>query len=269
MECDLNKTSTFTVTTENVKINYPITQTILLCCPNWKKKIEDEKNIVIEQIENISIDGIRDFFEGLSKNGKIYITNENCYTIHYLGEKCGNNKIVNDAKRVILANSSTPYHERLRNLIQENENNNHRLDQSIEEEDLAKHYNDLLNHPDILKNTPIAQHCRIVDIALNYYKDQFNYRKFISFVLDLLENENDRKYNSLFRSLQLNDFDITEIDRLCKCPNYDENLTSHKVSNLNSKILECEEKITKQEDNSRMQFEQIAQINNILTNLEK
>ena len=79
----------------------------------------------------------------MSKNGKIYITNENCYTIHYLGEKCGNNKIINDAKRVILANSSTPYHERLRNLIQENENNNHRLDQSIEEEDLAKHYNDL------------------------------------------------------------------------------------------------------------------------------
>lgn len=136
----------------------------------------------------------------------------------------------------------------------------------------SKHYYEMLQYPEISKNVDIPQHMRIVKQALSYYgKNNFNYRLYISFILDQLENENNQSYNVLLTILALEDFDIQEIERLCKCKSFDQNMFNSNFVSFITKMKENDEKLIEQEEkiNSlQFQFTEMKQMTSkILTML--
>ena len=98
MECDLNKqVVNFTVTIGNIKMEYPAIM-IANFCPLWASKILLERNIILD--ENINLNNVKDFFEGMIK-GKMTITTDNCRTILKLGELSGSKQIIEKAQMFI------------------------------------------------------------------------------------------------------------------------------------------------------------------------
>lgn len=237
-------------------MQYPLFPFVDLC-PHWSSKIISERNLSFE--EDINLNGVRDFFDGIIKQS-IKITAENCYTILKLGQQCGSQEIVDDAQAFINKSQRT-IPELLNELIEENlaeeqntniNNNEIKIDQHAKEVYLSKHYNEILQYPEILEKMGIPQHFRIVQQSLSHYtKEEFNYRGFISFVLKLIEKGFDRKYTVLLSLLEFDDFDLSEIERLCKCPNFDESFLNFKVVNNISKMKENNEKMVQQEENIR------------------
>lgn len=89
-------------------------------------------------------------------------------------------------------------------------------------------------------------------------------------MIDLIEKTSSREYCLLLSLLEFKDFDINELERLCKCQNFDENVLKFKIINFISKMKESEEKVLQQEENIRnlqLQFEEFQRQNKQLVDL--
>ena len=260
--------ATFTVLIGNIKMEYPISK-ILDYVPLWAPKILSEKIITID--EDLNLNGVRDFFNIILTKKSNIINDENSLTILKLGESSGSQDIIEEAKTYINKNQKT-IEELMKEIAEEKQhstnsdtNNSNKEDHYLIEQHLSKHYNEMLQYPEILKNIEISKHYRIVKKALKHYqKDEFNYRGFISFVIDTIEKGLDRHYCSLLSLIELDDFDINEIERLCKCPHFDERFLNCIVVNFINKFKENDDKVIKQEENIKnlqVQFEEFRKQN--------
>lgn len=94
----------------------------------------------------------------------------------------------------------------------------------------------------------------------------------------MIQNSQDKRYNSLFTFLDLDNFDIDQLNCLCKCSSFDENFLNNKVINYITKMKENDEKIKKQEEltrNLQIQFDEfkiqnkkmLDEVTSILSNL--
>lgn len=257
MECNLN--DTFKVIIGNIKMKYQVFP-IVYHCPNWNNQITNNKKLILDG--QLDINGVKDFFDGLQINS-VHITPDNCKTILDLAKLSGAQKIMENATNIFNENKRT-IPEVAEELIKNTQNGN--IDSHCDEVFLSKHYNELLMYPQLLKNIDIANHYRILKLAIQNDKENFNLHQFLDFLIDSMQND-DKKYSVLLSLFNPIEFKEDEIIRLSKCKNYDDSFTKYRSSDIltimeqnNKQMLKQAEIIQKLQSNQEQMINQFNEL---------
>lgn len=259
MECNLN--DTFKVIIGNIKMKYQVFP-IVYHCPNWIDQITNNKKLTLDG--QLDINGVRDFFDGLQRNS-VHITPDNCKTILDLAKLSGAQKIMENATNIFNENQKT-IPEVAEELIKNAQNGN--IDSHCDEVFLAKHYNELLMYPQLLKNIDIANHYRILKLAIQNDKENFNLHQFLDFLIDSMQSDDkNKKFSVLLSLFNPIEFNEDEIIRLSKCKNYDDSFTKYRSSDFltiieqnNKQILKQDEIIQKLQSNQEQMINQFNEL---------
>ena len=238
---DQNQT-TFNVIIGNTMMKFPI-YPIINFCPNLTHEIFNEKTIILDS--SFDLNGVRDFFEGISKNA-LKITILNCDALSKLSLMSGSEEIYSKVTKFINENQkSIP--DVMNEVINDEPRNNNEYDEIDKKNNLlfmAQHYNELLKYPELLKNIKITQHYNILQMALNHYdKKNFDIHGLISFVINLLKNEKNQDYSVLLTLFDPVEFTFSEIEQLASCSNFDKSCLNFPTIEFLKTMKEQEEKI--------------------------
>lgn len=265
MHCDLGGThqsGSFKVIIGDIKMKYPI-YPILHYCPKWADQILKDKRLILDPTPNLN--AVKDFFDGLNSNG-VDITIDNCKTILELSTKAGSEKLAHNAESVY-NDSQRTIPEIVTEYIQEKKDN--KKDTHSTEVYLAKHYNELLKFPGLLKNIEISHHHKILQLAYNNDKEGFDFHSFLSFMIEMFENNCERKYSVLFSFFNFMDFEIDQIERLLNCQNFDQSYINHQGFNFLTTIKKNREELKIQNETIKQLQDNQLQINNDIKEIKE
>lgn len=203
----------------------------------------DFKLILKEELSS-DINGVKNFFDGLL-NDSVDITIDNCQTILKLATFSGNNEIIENATTIV--NESQRSIPDVITEFQEKSKTNEDLHHI--EVYLAKHYNEMLRFPHLIKNIEVPQHLKILQLAIQHYgRENFDFHGFINFIIELFENNCDKKYSILLSLFDPFYFEIEEIERLSNCQSVDFSYMKFKCSNFISSIKQNKQQIAEQNE---------------------
>lgn len=273
MEFNLdNRQDKLKVIIGNIKMEFPKFP-IINHCPNWLKEISNEKQIIIDPNLFFDLNGIKDFFYGISTNS-FKITIQNCKTIADLAKLSGSKKIYKNATKFINENLKSISDVMVEIINEKPECKNNNGLKEIDNENkiiyLAQHYNELLKYPDLLKNIEINKHFNILQLALKYHdKSDFDLHGLFSFVINLLKDGNNQNYSVLLSLFDPTEFNIDEIEQLINCKNFDKSFLNFKTINFLTTIKQNRETIKEQGEKISKLQNQYDDIKKILLNLQK